>query len=285
LARHRSPSGAQADDPDRTTPLRVVAVQGVHRLPAPPTASLRGRATVAAVAAGAVVAAGQTLVSPLGAEDVAPVGASALIPVAEVTEAAAEQNFAVDAIGGDQLLPAPYALESLDAASQVDVQSLAKAVDIGRELARQSDIIDAALAHGAPEAHLFGDLAFVRPTVGRLTSVFGARWGTAHNGIDIAGDIGTPIYALTDAVVEEAGPASGFGLWVVLRHTDGTQSVYGHVNRMFVGVGQEVRAGEQIAEIGNRGYSTGPHLHLEIWDADGTKVNPLPWLQRHGIDF
>jgi murein DD-endopeptidase MepM/ murein hydrolase activator NlpD len=283
LARHRSPSGARADDPDRTTPLRVVAVPGVHRLPAPPTASLRGRATVAAVAAGAVVAAGQTLISPLTSEDLAPVSVSALLPVSEVSETAAEQDLAVDAIGGDQLLPAEFA--PLDATSQVDVQNLAKAVDIGRELARQSAIIDAALAHGAPEAHLFGDLAFVRPTIGRLTSVFGARWGTAHNGIDIAGDIGTPIYALTDAVVEEAGPASGFGLWVVLRHTDGTQSVYGHVNRMFVDVGQEVRAGEQIAEIGNRGYSTGPHLHLEIWGADGTKMNPIPWLQRHGIDF
>jgi murein DD-endopeptidase MepM/ murein hydrolase activator NlpD len=237
---------------------------------------------VAAVAAGAVVAAGQTLASPLGA--VAPQAVSALVPVADVTEAAAS-NVPVDAIGGDQLLPEPLALNASDPGAQVDVQNLAKAVDLGRELTRQAALIDAALSKGAPEAHLFGDLAFVRPAVGRLTSVFGTRWGVAHNGIDIAGPIGTPIYALTDGVVEEAGPATGFGLWVVLRHTDGTQSAYGHVNRMFVDVGEKVKAGEEIAEIGNRGYSTGPHLHLEIWDSDGTKLNPIPWLRKRGIDF
>jgi murein DD-endopeptidase MepM/ murein hydrolase activator NlpD len=44
-----------------------------------------------------------------------------------------------------------------------------------------------------------------------------------------------------------------------------------------------VRAGERIADIGNRGFSTGPHLHLEVWAADGTKLNPLAWLARHGI--
>ncbi len=112
-----------------------------------------------------------------------------------------------------------------------------------------------------------------------------ARWGVTHYGIDIANAIGTPIYALMDGVVERAGPASGFGLWVVLRHPDGTQSVYGHINRMFVEVGQEVHAGQHIAEIGNRGQSTGPHLHLEVWDANGTKLNPLPWLQKRGITF
>ena len=133
------------------------------------------------------------------------------------------------------------------------MKNLAKAVDIGQELTRQASIIDSALSAGADEAHLFGDSAFVRPTSGRLTSVFGARWGTAHQGIDIASKIGTPIYAFTDGVVDEAGPASGFGLWVVMRHPDGTKSVYGHVNRMFVQEGQQVRPGDEIAEVGNRG--------------------------------
>ncbi len=165
------------------------------------------------------------------------------------------------------------------------MQNLAKAVDIGRELARQAAKIEAALADGAPEAFLYGDVALRQAHRRAVTSLFGGRWGTSHQGIDIAGPIGTPIYALTDAVVEEAGPATGFGLWVVLRHTDGTQSVYGHVNRMFVDEGQRVKAGEEIAEIGNRGYSTGPHLHLEIWGADGTKINPLTWMRKRGIEY
>ena len=101
--------------------------------------------------------------------------------------------------------------------------------------------------------------------------------------VDIANAIGTPIYALTDGVVDESGPASGFGMWVVLRHPDGERTVYGHVNRSYVTPGQQVRAGEHIADIGNRGFSTGPHLHLEVWAPDGTKLNPLAWLARHGI--
>jgi murein DD-endopeptidase MepM/ murein hydrolase activator NlpD len=283
LARHRSPRGARTDHSDHTVELPAVRSAGSHRLPAPPSASRRGRITVAAAAAGAAVAAGQTVASALlPAGGLEPVQTTALLPVSHSADAAA--NFAVDAIGGDQLLPDPTAI-ALDPASSVDVQSLAKAVDIGQALARQTETIDSALAAGATEAHLLGDSAFVRPTSGRLTSVFGGRWGTQHYGIDIANRIGTPIYAFTDGVVEEAGPASGFGLWVVLRHPDGTRSVYGHVNRMFVRQGQSVRAGEEIAEIGNRGQSTGPHLHMEIWDANGTKLNPIPWLKKHGITF
>lgn len=284
MARHRSPSGAEADDPGRTTPLRVVDVPGVHRLPAPPAASVRGRATVAAVAAGAVVAGGQTLATTFFDSTQA---VAALQPVAQVSnDSPADPDASFEgAIGGDQLLPDPLAIDALDPASQVDVQNLAKAVDIGRELARQAAKIEAALADGAPEAYLYGETAFVKPTLGHLTSLFGSRWGRAHEGIDIAGPIGTPIYALTDAVVEESGPATGYGLWVVLRHTDGTQSVYGHVNRTFVKEGERVKAGEEIAEIGNRGYSTGPHLHLEVWSSDGSKINPLTWLRKRGIEY
>ena len=283
MARHRSPRGAQTDHSDRTVELPAVRSAGSHRLPAPPSASRRGRITVAAAAAGAAVAAGQTVASALlPAGGLEPVQAGPLLEVSHSTDAAA--NFAVDAIGGDQLLPDPTTI-ALDPASSVDVKNLAKAVAIGQELARQTETIDSALAAGASEAHLLGDNAYVRPTSGRLTSVFGGRWGTTHYGIDIANRIGTPIYAFTDGVVQEAGPATGFGLWVVLRHPDGTRSVYGHVNRMFVQKGQTVRAGEEIAEIGNRGHSTGPHLHLEIWDANGTKINPLPWLKKHGITF
>ncbi|WP_345612673.1 M23 family metallopeptidase [Pseudonocardia adelaidensis] len=236
------------------------------------------------MAAGAVVAGGQTAATTFfdSAHAVA-----ALQPVAQVKDAPADATTASleGAIGGDQLLPDPLAVDALDPASQVDVQNLAKAVDIGRELAQQAAKVEAALAGGAPEAFLYGESVYVMPAVGHLTSLFGSRWGTSHQGIDIAGPIGTPIYALTDGVVEEAGPATGFGLWVVLRHTDGTQSVYGHVNRMFVDEGERVKAGEKIAEIGNRGYSTGPHLHLEIWSADGTKINPSPWLRKRGIEY
>jgi murein DD-endopeptidase MepM/ murein hydrolase activator NlpD len=237
---------------------------------------------VAAVAAGGIVAAGQTLAAPLQSASAEPVRASALLPVADVSSAKPADSPKVNAIGGNQLVADPLALGALDT-SAVDVKSLAKAVDLGQQLARNAELIDSAKAAGAEEASLVGGEVYVLPTDGRFTSGFGGRWGHQHEGIDLAAPIGTPIYAMTDGVVEEAGPASGFGLWVVLRHPDGTSTVYGHVNRMFVQVGQRVKAGEEIAEVGNRGESTGPHLHFEVWEPDGTKTNPVPWLQQHGI--
>ena len=287
MARHRSPSGAQDDDPGVTTRLRAVAAPGVHRLPPPPAGSVHGRATVAAVAAGAVVAAGQTWLS-LAVPTSPPVVESTLVPVAQLTTTpptAIGSGFARNAIGGDQLPGNTLAIGALDPHTKVDVANLAKATDIGERLAKRAALLDAAEADGATDAHVVGTQVFVRPAVGRFTSGFGGRWGTFHYGDDIANAIGTPIYAVTDGVVEDAGPASGFGLWVVLRHPDGSHSVYGHVNRMFVHVGERVTAGQQIAEIGNRGQSTGPHLHFEIWNREGTKVNPLPWLAQHGIDL
>ncbi|USX52551.1 M23 family metallopeptidase [Lentzea sp. HUAS12] len=123
----------------------------------------------------------------------------------------------------------------------------------------------------------------VRPAQGSFTSGFGARWGTSHNGVDIANAIGTPIVAVMDGTVIEAGPASGFGLWVRVQHEDGTITVYGHMNTIDVPQGAKVKAGQQIATIGNRGQSTGPHLHFEVWVAGGQKINPVGWLAERGV--
>jgi murein DD-endopeptidase MepM/ murein hydrolase activator NlpD len=240
-----------------------------------------------------VVAGGQTVVSAFSGPDVVPV--AALLPVADTSDATPEATDTprTAAIGAEQLGPGTLRVGPLDGnfatpghldpRSEVDVHNLTKAADIGQEIAKRTAILRSALSDGAPEAKVIDGQAFVRPALGRLTSLFGARWGVTHYGVDIANAIGTPIYSLTDGVVEEAGPASGFGMWVVVRHPDGERTVYGHVNRSYVTVGQEVRAGERIADIGNRGFSTGPHLHLEVWAADGTKLNPLAWLARHGI--
>ncbi|MGY1704471.1 M23 family metallopeptidase [Geodermatophilus sp. SYSU D00697] len=123
------------------------------------------------------------------------------------------------------------------------------------------------------------------PTAGRVTSCYGARWGTLHQGVDIAAPIGTPIYVPEDGVVLQAGPASGFGQAVYVQHGDGQITLYGHVNRFFVGAGQVVTAGQQIAEVGNKGQSTGPHLHFEVHQGGlyANRVNPVPWLTAHGI--
>ncbi|MEX5721792.1 M23 family metallopeptidase [Geodermatophilus maliterrae] len=125
------------------------------------------------------------------------------------------------------------------------------------------------------------------PTTGRVTSCYGARWGTMHYGVDIAAPIGTPVFAPAGGVVLQAGPASGFGQAVYVQHDDGRVTVYGHVNQFFVSAGQVVGAGQQIAEVGNKGQSTGPHLHFEVHEGGlyASRVNPVPWLTARGISL
>jgi murein DD-endopeptidase MepM/ murein hydrolase activator NlpD len=125
------------------------------------------------------------------------------------------------------------------------------------------------------------------PTAGRVTSCYGPRWGTMHQGVDIAAPIGTPIYVPEGGVVLQAGPASGFGQAVYVQHADGQITLYGHVNQFFVSAGQVVTAGQQIAEVGNKGQSTGPHLHFEVHQGGlyKSRVNPVPWLSAHGISL
>jgi murein DD-endopeptidase MepM/ murein hydrolase activator NlpD len=149
---------------------------------------------------------------------------------------------------------------------------------------------NAELAHGVAfaqeraqrEARLQQPL-FVMPAKGIFTSGFGYRWGVLHAGIDLANSIGTPIHAISDGVVIDSGPTAGYGMWVKLRHADGTVTLYGHVNTTLVSVGQRVMAGDQIATMGNRGNSTGPHLHFEVLLGGTQRVDPVPWLAKRGL--
>lgn len=124
---------------------------------------------------------------------------------------------------------------------------------------------------------------FAMPTKGVWTSGFGYRWGVLHGGIDIAGPIGTPILAASDGVVVEVGPTAGYGALVKLRHSDGTVTLYGHINTWLVSKGQRVMAGDQIATMGNRGNSTGPHLHFEVLTNGSNRIDPVPWLAQRGL--
>lgn len=139
-----------------------------------------------------------------------------------------------------------------------------------------------------------GSGALVKPTTPGDTTVssgFGERGGQMHRGVDLAGPVGTPIYAFADGRVVAAGPATGFGSWIVLDHEiDGHRysSVYGHMfpDGVQVSVGAQVRSGQQIAVIGNAGQSSGAHLHFELWDGGrlpegvGQAVDPESWIER-----
>jgi DNA-binding GntR family transcriptional regulator len=156
-----------------------------------------------------------------------------------------------------------------------------------REHAR---IVDAIAARQPAEAEAAAREAarpkFVMPIDGaRFTSCFGGRWGTFHYGIDLAAPMRTPEYAAGDGVVLRAGAASGFGLAVYILHENGDVTVYGHMDEILVEPGQYVDAGETIALLGNRGQSTGPHLHFEVHRGgeDGQRINPIPWLAERGV--
>jgi murein DD-endopeptidase MepM/ murein hydrolase activator NlpD len=122
-----------------------------------------------------------------------------------------------------------------------------------------------------------------RPTDGFLTSGFGPRGGEWHTGLDIGNYRGAPVYAATQGVVLDAGPVPGFGMWVRLLHPDGTTTVYGHIDQALVAPGQRVAAGQPIATVGNRGISTGPHLHFEVRDSAGTPTDPQVWLASRAL--
>ncbi|MFF3569249.1 peptidoglycan DD-metalloendopeptidase family protein [Nocardia jiangxiensis] len=121
-----------------------------------------------------------------------------------------------------------------------------------------------------------------------VSSPFGPRAGGFHRGVDLAAPQGTPILAATDGVVVAAGPAEGFGNWIVLdaQRPDGlTSTVYGHMfsDGVLAHVGDHVQAGQQIGKVGAAGEATGPHLHFEVWSGGrlhggGHPIDPVPWL-------
>lgn len=110
-----------------------------------------------------------------------------------------------------------------------------------------------------------------------ISSVFGPRWGRMHNGIDVAGPIGTPIYAFAAGTVTYAGQANGFGTLITIDHGNGVQTRYGHSKRLYVSAGQNVPAGYPIAAMGSEGRSSGSHLHFEVL-VNGKFVDPMPYL-------
>ncbi len=117
------------------------------------------------------------------------------------------------------------------------------------------------------------------PTKGWLSSAYGNRrspWTGKkefHSGLDIANRKGTPVHAPGDAIVKFAGIGNGNGKHIVLDHGQGLTTLYGHLSKIHVAKGQKVRKDQRIANIGNTGKSTNPHLHFEM-RLNGVPFNP-----------
>ncbi|OZD70581.1 hypothetical protein CH263_06190 [Rhodococcus sp. 06-1059B-a] len=222
---------------------------------------------------------------PGGRAIAASVAVGAFLSAAASSQDAPDDHVSFSASSSDQ----PAVVASTAADTPVEPPRILQMPDLGIDKLAQQ--LTDQLAEGrsreieraAREAEARRPLTLV-PVSGTLTSNFGARWGTTHYGLDIANAIGTPIVSVTDGEVIESGPAQGFGLWIRVKQDDGTIGVYGHIDETLVTAGQRVKAGELIATVGNRGQSTGPHLHYEVWQADGAKSDPMAWLAARGVD-
>lgn len=147
-----------------------------------------------------------------------------------------------------------------------------------------------AILKGLDEMNLYRIAAFKTPfampvkTAFRWTSGFGYRndpkgAGTRkHEGVDMAGSYGAPIYATADGVVTDAGWENGYGRLVKIQHAFGLETRYGHLSQIRVEVGQRVSRGDRIGDMGNSGRSTGTHLHYEV-RIGGAAVNPMTFIK------
>ena len=124
---------------------------------------------------------------------------------------------------------------------------------------------------------------FIYPARGRVTSRFGMRKDPFtgikrfHNGVDIANNTGTPVLAAMSGQVAMIGYNANFGKYIIVRHADGFQTLYGHLSTFQVSKNERVNQGQLVGKIGNTGYSTGSHLHFSIF-LKGEPVDPFKYL-------
>jgi len=123
----------------------------------------------------------------------------------------------------------------------------------------------------------------VWPVLGWVTSGFGYRTNPftgltqMHEGLDISNRVGTPIIATANGIVSDVGNDGALGKTVVIFHGFGMTTRYGHLHKFFVKVGQKVKRGDKIAEVGMTGKTTGPHLHYEV-KISGISVSPMRYI-------
>ena len=121
-------------------------------------------------------------------------------------------------------------------------------------------------------------ISLIEPVNGIVTSRFGKRSGGTHTGLDIANSEGTPIKAAATGTVIYSGYKGSYGNLIVIDHNDGIHTYYAACSKLHVEIGQEVKQGDIIAEVGATGNATGPHLHFEL-RINGNPLNPSLYLK------
>lgn len=167
------------------------------------------------------------------------------------------------------------------AKAEKDKASWAKEED---SLLAESDRLASDLrALGEGGGTVVGTGQFVRPVDGPVTSPFGYRMHPIfhvlkmHTGVDLSAGMGTPIRAADSGTVVQAGWRGGYGKCVVISHGNGLATLYAHQSVILVSVGDTVKRGQIIGNVGSTGFSTGAHLHFEV-RVNGTPVDPMRYL-------
>jgi murein DD-endopeptidase MepM/ murein hydrolase activator NlpD len=159
--------------------------------------------------------------------------------------------------------------------------------DAVNEQAHERDARILALADSAEKrADEIAKNLWVLPTVGyHLTARFGQTglWSSIHTGLDFAAPSGTPIFAVANGVITEAGYDGAYGNKTVETLPDGTEIWYCHQSTIGVEVGDKVIQSEQIGTVGSTGHTTGPHVHIEVRPGGGDPVDPYPEFVYHGV--
>jgi len=162
--------------------------------------------------------------------------------------------------------------ENLDNINAILDDLMAKVPDMSVKLTEDKK-------HMEDHIYMLDHTPSIWPTTGIVSSGFNERRGKSgtHGGLDIAANVGTPVKAAASGVIIFAARNQGFGNEIIIYHGFGFTTVYGHLNKINVAVGQEVKKGDLIGETGNTGYSTGPHLHFEVIQ-NNIKEDPMDFL-------
>jgi murein DD-endopeptidase MepM/ murein hydrolase activator NlpD len=129
-----------------------------------------------------------------------------------------------------------------------------------------------------PPPVLSTSVSFIWPVAGTLWGGFGPRWGSFHKGIDIGASYGSSIVAAAAGqVILSTYSDNGYGSYVIVRHGDGSETLYAHMSERYVTQGQYVGQGEALGAVGCTGWCTGNHLHFEVHIGGGA-TDPIPYL-------
>lgn len=165
-----------------------------------------------------------------------------------------------------------------------DINNIEKSIQIASNIeTAEVEVLDVVNNQEKIKSSTLNGVYFgVKPVSGTITSRYGANESIrdhTHKGIDIAAPYGTTIVAAADGKVTYSGTMGGYGNLIIITHENGIQTYYGHCSKLIAKVGEEVKAGEEIAKVGSTGFSTGNHLHFEI-RKNGSQINPQKYLYK-----